>query len=498
VSFVLIVIFLKQIKVYMFARVKQLLLQPLPLIVLLAVLQLLVALPQNHLNFDEAMWQYIGRNWFRNGLVPYTGGVDNKSPAIFAVFGLSDFLFGLNCWFPRVLGTIFQSAGVYYIYRIARHLAGEKAAIFSTTLYGLSLLWKSTDGESVSFTETYAVAFIILSFFCSITSTQKKGFFWSGVLAAIGVAFRFSAFFGIGAIVIYLMTNNKKGLLLFVPGLILGVLSVAAIFLLAGVSLHDIAQYCLTENFTRGSVTDHPFSWRLEGFMRTFFYSEIILFYPFVAAFLLLKKKFYFLFVWLLCEFLGISVIGTFATTHFKNILPPLSLMSGIAIAFLTERYGVPARALLIITWLVFFPKILNPLVNMKRLFSKFPQSNAALCNPPYQQADEYDKKALGLWIRQNTSPTDKVYVAGYGAIVQAYSCRQSPTVYFNETQTEAAKQRLLADLRNNAPAMIVVPAWQLDTPQDNIATFVDALLKSNYTFSRCCYGYGIYLAKAH
>ena len=125
---------------------KHLLLRPLPLIIFFTILQLLVALLPNHLNFDEAMWQYIGRNWFRNGLVPYSGGVDNKSPLIFALFGLSDKLFGVNCWFPRIVGTACQSAGIYYVYKIAKHIASDYAAIFSITIYGLSLLWKSTDG----------------------------------------------------------------------------------------------------------------------------------------------------------------------------------------------------------------------------------------------------------------------------------------------------------------------------------------------------------------
>src|SRR5437868_15313578 len=102
-------------------RISRFFTRPLPLIIFFAILQLSIALLSNHLNFDEAMWQYIGRNWFRNGIAPYAGGVDNKSPLIFAVFGLSDRLFGINCWFPRILGTIFQSAGIYYLYKVANY-----------------------------------------------------------------------------------------------------------------------------------------------------------------------------------------------------------------------------------------------------------------------------------------------------------------------------------------------------------------------------------------
>src|SRR6185503_9226420 len=96
----------------------------LQLIVLLTLIQLFIALLTNGfaLSSDEAMWHYIGRNWFRNGLVPYSGGVDNHSPLIFAVFGLSDKLFGVNYWFPRLLGTLCQSVGVFYIYKSATHI----------------------------------------------------------------------------------------------------------------------------------------------------------------------------------------------------------------------------------------------------------------------------------------------------------------------------------------------------------------------------------------
>src|SRR6476646_9732354 len=87
--------------------------KPLQVIALLAALQLIIAFLTEPLIFthEEAMWQYIGRNWVRNGLVPYAGGIDNKSPLIFLIFGLSDRAFGINFWFPRLLGVAVQSVG---------------------------------------------------------------------------------------------------------------------------------------------------------------------------------------------------------------------------------------------------------------------------------------------------------------------------------------------------------------------------------------------------
>ena len=90
---------------------------PFRLIILFALFQLVITFFTDSLTFtnDEAMWHYIGRNWFRHGLIPYSGGVDNKSPLIFSVYGISDWLFGVNYWFPRLIGVVVQSVGVYFL-----------------------------------------------------------------------------------------------------------------------------------------------------------------------------------------------------------------------------------------------------------------------------------------------------------------------------------------------------------------------------------------------
>src|SRR5689334_11319960 len=121
--------------------------KPRQLIFLFALLQLGVAFLTDGLTFthEESMWHYIGHNWFGRGMVPYTGGVDNKSPLIFAVYGLSDHLFGLSYWFPRLLGIAVQSIGIYFLYKAALRIAimngwqwAQQAGIITITIYGLS------------------------------------------------------------------------------------------------------------------------------------------------------------------------------------------------------------------------------------------------------------------------------------------------------------------------------------------------------------------------
>ena len=66
---------------------KALTIQPWKWVLLFGILQISVAMLTYNmtLSFDESIWYYIGRNWLRNGLLPYQGGVDNKSPLILSL-----------------------------------------------------------------------------------------------------------------------------------------------------------------------------------------------------------------------------------------------------------------------------------------------------------------------------------------------------------------------------------------------------------------------------
>ena len=164
--------------------------------------------------FDESMWQYIGRNWIRNGMVPYPGGVDNKSPLIFFIFGISDWFFGVNYWFPRLIGIIVQSLGIYYLYRIAEKTISKPAGIVAMSLYGLSLIWRSTGGKYVSYTETYALTSIILAVYFCITCDENKYAFVGGLFAGLGFGFRLTALFGILPLLpVYFQTEPEIGIL---------------------------------------------------------------------------------------------------------------------------------------------------------------------------------------------------------------------------------------------------------------------------------------------
>src|ERR1700676_157644 len=232
---------------------------PLQIILVIAILQFIIAFFTDPMifSFDEAMWQYIGRNWFRNGLVPYAGGVDNKSPLIFCIFGISDWLFGVNFWFPRLFGIAVQSAGIYWLFKIADKTINQKAGIFAISFYGLSLLWRSTGGKYVSYTETYAITCIIISIYFGIVCQKNKYAFIGGLFAGLGFGFRFSALFGILPVLIFTLKRNRESAFIFLLGILTSTGLLVFIAELAGIKVNEFLFYGLTDNFGTGSPTAH-------------------------------------------------------------------------------------------------------------------------------------------------------------------------------------------------------------------------------------------------
>ena len=470
----------------------------LQMMVLLFILQVLIVSLTNYsgLSFDEAIWQYIGSNWLRHGLVPYNGGVDNKSPLIYIIYGCSDLLFGVNAWFPRLLAIVCQSIGIFFVYRIANHIAGKQAGILAMLFYGLSLTWRSTDGKMVSLTQTYETTFLLISFYYYFLAQNKSQFFFSGLMAGLALGFRLTA--ALPLLVIPLALVHKKMFsqaLVLLSGVFASSCLLLGIFYFLNVDMHSLLQYCFSDNFNTGSVTDHPLAWKLEQFSNAFFYSEMILFYPFLFIYLQIKRKSGFLLFWLIAVFAGISVIGMFARTHLKELLPPLSIISAVSLNYLLNNYSIAFRPALLVLVFAFFPKSFEPVFAFRKLFQSKQAPAPADCKPPYRQ-DEALKQELGLWIKANTSINEKVFVAGYGAEVQAYSERLSPTIYFNVTQTPAAKKRLYSDLTTNPPAMIAVPLFE-EAVQVDIQQFIAAYISKGYYQQTCLYGYEIYRAKS-
>ncbi len=473
--------------------------KPLQLIILFAILQFVIAFFTDPmmLTFDESMWHYIGRNWIRNRLIPYAGGIDNKSPLIFFIFGISDWLFGVNYWFPRIMGILVQSVGIYGLFKIADRTIGERAGIFAVSFYGLSLLWKSTGGKYVSYTETYAITAIIISIYYGIVSDRKNSSFVGGIAAGVGFAFRITAIFGIVPVLIHLFNKNWRLSLSFFAGVLTSIAGLVLLGQLVGIRLGDFLFYGFTDNFGMGSATDHSFLWKIQQVSEGFFYSEMILFYPAVIYYFLAIRRFDFLKLWFLTELAGIMILGTYDRSHFKEILPVMSLMSAYIVNFLVVNYRLPVKKILLGLWIAFFPKTLEPLFAFKKLVVSGNKVVAGKKKSPLYD-EENSRKLMGLWIRNQTRPNEKVFIAGFSSQAQVYSERISPSVYFNASQTIFAKKRLYSDLMMNKPAIVVIPLFESYpiVVDKDVRHFISDLVQSDYSLDTSIYNYNVFKLK--
>jgi len=282
---------------------------------------------------------------------------------------------------------------------------------------------------------------------------------------------------------------------MFCAGVLSGVLLLLIIALLAGIDLHSFYTYMLSDNFGSGSATDHDWAWRLHNLAAKFIYSGMILFYPLVLGYLFVKKKLDLFVLWLILAFAGINAVGIYDNVHLKEVLPPLALMSALFIAHFIKVYRLSLKGIFVIIWIVFLPNLFEPIGNVRQLISGTKEQSPDYCVQPYIKPDEGDLKKLGLWVKTNTGEQDKVLVAGYGAQVQVYSERLSPSIYFNVTQTEVAKKRLFEDLKQNKPAMILVPLYDdyRETVNPDIRLFIDSLVAKEYHQDRSMYNYNVY-----
>jgi hypothetical protein len=480
------------------ARQARFLSQVMLLMILLTGLQICAGFLtyESTLTFDEAMWEYIGRNWFQHGLIPYSGGVDNKSPLIFAIYGVSDKLFGVNFWFPRLLGICFQSAGLYYTYKIAVRLMSERAGLIALFIYGFSILWHASGGKYVSYTESYAVAFTIMAVYFAISRYRKNACFISGMLAGLGFMFRISVLFGFLALLTYLVSIKKNKVLPCLLGFLTTVFLICTIFGFAGIRLHDLFTFALMDNFGPGSVTDRSFAWKINNFFDHFFFSELVLFFPGLIGYCFIKGRNNIFLLWFIFEFTGLIIPGTFSVPHFKSLLPSLSLMSAFSINELLENHALPVRKAMLLVTICFFPKLTEPWFGLKNLMGP-PDKNLEPGNIAWSgQGSDYTKKLLGGWIRSNTPENEKVYIAGFSAIAQAYAERVSPVIYFNATQTALAKKTLFRELDLHKPGMICIPAFPdyVRNVNPDLRNYISQLCGRDYRFKKYVYGYNIYI----
>lgn len=478
-----------------------------PLHILLFIFAVLVIITSNgRMGNDEGIWSYVGRIWVDEGIPPYVGAVENKTPGIFGLYAISYVLFGVNVYFVRALGIISILLTAWTVYHIGKALAGQLAGVFGMIIFGLTMTWHSLDGHYPGQTETFMVLFSTLSFYCLIKGTPsrhwKRWAMSAGLSMGLAIAFKQIALTTAlalgGFFLLYarsVLTRRKRlgGIVLIGLGIGLSSLLSLVPLWLSGVSFHEYfrgAWLLLLDQGSSSSIQDH-----LYGFLGVWGNSRMVMFYPCLILLLFRKQLFrygYFvgLLVWLFFDFLGVNSSGIYYGHQIKQLVPPLSILTGLLLGDLLAKPGQEkditirhvSTAILAIVLMMF------PYQSGLR--------NIYLNTLPVPDVH----KEIGHWLKDHTTRQDHVYIAGReGNPILSFSERVSSSRYFNSlfVTTETERKRLLSDLVEKPPAYIVKPLSTDERGEltDTVSALIEPVLK-DYQFEHSLHNWAIFKRK--
>ena len=480
------------------------------------------------MTYDEGYWNYIGNSWLRHGLAPYSELVDNKPPGIFLVYGVSNLLFGMNFWFPRLMGILALTASAYFLFRITESWYDARAGVLAMGMFGLASAWKVTGGVYTAQTESFVLLFAMLAFYlldCG-AKVDRRHILWllaSGLCVGIATVFKqvavleFAALLYLGRRLLAYSQEGISGTLRPLAWVIAGFLAVhisTLLLLIASGTAPEDYFYCVFNLlFAPGSPTAPDLATRVDGFLRIFKRSEIVVFYPLLVLFFLQRDSFYLrsipvraLGFWLGMEFLIVNASGNYAAYQVKSLIPSMSVLAALGILAFLDRNSTVNESrsrrfiqLLCAFLLIWMPIYLEPVAAFRNYLRK--QSPAITspedCRPPYPVPGRAERKALGLWLKRHSNPEDYVFVAGYGATIQAYSERLSPSRYFAGSLPGAAPA-LRADLALRRPRWIVLPKFPEyeDWVHPALRAVIERYVTENHLFRECMWGYQLYEIK--
>lgn len=441
------------------------------------------------MTYDEGMWNYIGYAWLHFDLAPYIGTLENKPPGIYIIYAISNYFFGINVWFPRLLGIIALTSTGLILYKISRTLINHTAGIITFVIFGLSMSWTALDGFATAHTESFMLFFTSLAFYLIMqlpnkasVQTYRLNLLAAGICLGLAVTFKqIAVATSIAVLFHYLNTyrfipfkekNLAVDLCFSLSGIILGLSIGLFPLIFSGVHLTDYWRYSWLVLLEGPGNSPSSMGIRLYNSFETWTKPEIALFYPIVYLFFKYRIRFQNtipyagLAVWALTDFVGANAAGYYYGHQLKQIIPSLSVITGTVIYALFSEDKVHLKSAIIILcilWLIpgsYFDAI------------DFSSKNTKQTGP----------RSVGLWLKENTDTKDYVYVYSRKAnIIQAYSERRSPSRYFDLSfvRRSGAQEEISEKLQALKPRWILVEIGQ--NPPEWLASVINGWYTTKY-----------------
>jgi hypothetical protein len=428
---------------------------------------------------DEGIWNHVARGWVVDGQPFYQGPVENKTPGIFYVFGLSYWLFGQGHAFPRALGIVAILACCATVYALGRRISDRVAALTAVLVLGLATSSRVVDGPETAMTESFMLAFTTLAVYhveVAVTGGTRRRWRMLGAGLLLGLAIAFKQIAVITALVLPLWAwmrapaaersgrQWRADMLLIVAGCVLATAASIAPLLLAGVTLEEYWRGAWLILLDPGTGAE-SLAERIERFQKRFVHPVSSMVYT-VGLFALAGGRlgaagvpWRLLLAWFGLDAIGAAASGRFHGHHFRQFFPEASLAVGALTSLVVNQVAawgfVRARraAAVLLTALAL------TLVPQRAVW-------ALLGEPQRLPRLRVMESVLAAWVRDNTTPDDYIYSWTSGGTVHGVTRRRSSSRYFNSNFVHApeAIEEVQRDLQARPPRMVIVerepPCW--------------------------------------
>lgn len=330
------------------------------LIIGICLLPFILRIPSWHfpLEHDVGGHLFYGMEVYRHGF--YSTLQEIRPVGLLTIFSVIYRFFGNSTIWVNVIGSFFWILTTFFFYKLVLLLfKSEKLAIFSSLIFVFLSASRSMQGEMANL-ETFFIPFNLIGIYSFFLFKERKKTYLLIVSGfCFGTAFMIKqlALFDLAAVLFFnVMTqvfngkNDERGkfkykLLNLVKENIfvfLGFISPLIIYLIYFFLHHQLkdflgyqflAIYKNTKTTNQVGTALHNFK---VSFSKVFTQTGIFWILALLGAVITTRfkkeSKRYFLYLWLLIDFIGIYYLWWFFYHHFLQILPPISIFSGLFI----------------------------------------------------------------------------------------------------------------------------------------------------------------------
>ncbi len=448
---------------------------------------LLLRLPTLMLPFerDEGEYAYIAQQVIDGG-VPYRDAFDQKPPGVFVVYLVAFLLMGQSVLAVHVMMGLCTLASAILLFKLVQRLVSTGAGLAAAFVLVIVTAERSVLGTAAN-TEIFMILPMIGSLLCLV---PKKGLpkpsrlvaagalsacaFWTKQVAATDAIF-VAGWVAMLDLVTFPKINYRRLLLNQLFLAIGGFIVTAVIFLyfIFNGALHDFLYCVFTYNFGYATKEIDSGSLLLERFWRTFggiLAGDWTIWLALIGGLIVLGLQFRknwrvaaFFAAFFVLSFLGACIGGYFRPHYFTQVLPAVSALAGIGLAWLLARMSrISVREIRWVLYGSLFTLIFT-FVIIRNASILFAFNSHLQSYRIYGGTSFIFSRELGDELQSLTAPTDTILVAGTEPQIAFFSHRKNATrfIFFDPLLGDypgivEQQEIAISEIIQNNPAYII------------------------------------------